>query len=199
MDSPSDPCPSNSERPPAAGLVADPRTRLSSSLRRQGPAVVMSTRGIADAFTLNVWQQDISRAVECAEASSCGLVVDTTKLEFLSCRAVKTLAREADRCRSGGTSVSLVSPSPAIARIAAADPVMARLPIHSTVVSALTALLLRPPRPHHAMPRTARLTAQTDSAAPAAGFRRSGSRAQRRESTPGRVSPDDATGAQRPV
>ncbi|MGK8524053.1 STAS domain-containing protein [Nocardia asteroides] len=192
MNSPADPCPSRSERSPAVDEVPDPRARLSSSLRRQGPAVVMSTRGTADAFTLEVWRRNIRRAVECAEASACGLVVDTTKLEFLSCRAVSTLAREAARCRGRGTPVSLVSPIPAIARIAAADPVIARLPIHSTVVSALTALRLRAPRPRNATPRTARLAPRTKAAAPTARLPGSGGRARRPEAAPARFSPDDA-------
>ncbi|WP_157106585.1 hypothetical protein [Nocardia arthritidis] len=169
MESPVEPRPYDRERAPASNKNVDPRTRLSSSLRRQGPAVVMSTRGTADAFTLTVWCQDIRRAIECAEASSCGLVVDTTKLDFLSCRALLALAREAVRSRGHATVVSLVSPSRTIARIASADPVIARLPVHSTVVSALTALRLHPP--HRALPRTARTTTPSKPGALGAAFR----------------------------
>ncbi|MEU5761372.1 STAS domain-containing protein [Nocardia sp. NPDC047648] len=177
MESPAEPRPSDLERAPASNKNADPRTRLSSSLRRQGPAVVMSTRGTADAFTLAVWCEDIRRAIECAEASSCGLVVDTTKLEFLSCRALLALAREAVRCRGHATAVSLVSPSPTIAKIASADPVIGRLPVHSTVVSALTSLRLHPPR--RALSRTARPTAPSKPGALGAAFRNSGKTAMR--------------------
>ncbi len=144
------------------GHTPDPRTRLFSRLRRQGPAVVMSARGVADGFTLQTWARDLREAMECAETSSCGLVVDTTKLEFMSWRALYLLAQDAAACRSRGVAVRLVSTNSTIAKIAPIDPVTARLPIHSTMVSALTALRLHPLPPRRADSATRRVTARND-------------------------------------
>ncbi|MGQ4616152.1 STAS domain-containing protein [Nocardia sp. R7R-8] len=144
------------------GHMPDPRTRLFSRLRRQGPAVVMSARGVADGFTLQTWAGDLREAMECAETSSCGLVVDTTKLEFMSWRALYLLAQYAAACRSSGVAVRLVSRNSTIAKIAPSDPVTARLPVHSTTVSALTALRLHPLPTRRADPAARRATAGND-------------------------------------
>ncbi|MGI5218109.1 STAS domain-containing protein [Nocardia sp. CA-290969] len=125
-----------------------PDQQLAFRLRRRGDIVVLAARGEADAFTLPLWRREVRKAVDAAAAESGALIVDTTRLDFLSLRTLATLAEDAHTYRENGVAICLVAPDPRIARIAAADPRTARLPVRSTVVSALTAL-----HPHR---RTAR-------------------------------------------
>ncbi|TLG05374.1 hypothetical protein FEK35_19655 [Nocardia cyriacigeorgica] len=120
----------------------DPKDRLVCCRRSRGRSVVLSVRGEADAFTLAVWRQEIAEAAEDARAKGGGLIVDTTRLNFLSWRTLAALAEDAARFGRDGVPVCLVSTSSTVFRLAAVDPRVARLPIHSTVVSALTRLEL---------------------------------------------------------
>ncbi|MBF6478473.1 STAS domain-containing protein [Nocardia cyriacigeorgica] len=139
----------------------DPKDRLVCCRRSRGRAVVLSVRGEADAFTLPLWRQAVAEAAEDARAKGGGLIVDTTRLNFLSWRTLATLAEDAERFGRDGVPVCLVSTSSTVFRLAAADPRVGRLPIHSTVVSALTRLELGrrgspPPRgARHQQTRTA--------------------------------------------
>ncbi|PFX04948.1 STAS domain-containing protein [Nocardia farcinica] len=130
-------------RLPAPEGATTANRRLFSRLRRRGPALVLSPRGAADAYTLDLWRCAVREAVDTAAASACALIVDTSRIDFLSCRALVVLAEEAGRAAERGVPVSLVTPNRTIARIAAVDPATVALLIHSTVVSALTALRLR--------------------------------------------------------
>ncbi|MGK8464571.1 STAS domain-containing protein [Nocardia cyriacigeorgica] len=120
----------------------DPKDRLVCCRRSRGRSVVLSVRGEADAFTLPVWRQEIAEAAEDARAKGGGLIVDTTRLNFLSWRTLATLAEDAERFGREGVPVCLVNTSSTVFRLAGADARVARLPIHSTVVSALTRLEL---------------------------------------------------------
>ncbi|WP_280439522.1 STAS domain-containing protein [Nocardia cyriacigeorgica] len=120
----------------------DPKDRLVCCRRRRGRSIVLSMRGEADAFTLPVWRQEIIEAADEARAKGGGLIVDTTRLNFLSWRTLATLAEDAQRYGREGVPVCLVSTSSTVFRLASVDPRVARLPIHSTVVSALTRLEL---------------------------------------------------------
>lgn len=82
-------------------------------------------------------------AADTVTGSHGALVVDATRLDFLSLRSLAALSDVAERYRRDGIDISLVTGDPAIARIARADTRAALLPVRSTVVSALTAVHLR--------------------------------------------------------
>ncbi|OXR47763.1 Anti-sigma-F factor antagonist RsfA [Nocardia cerradoensis] len=118
---------------PGASHVAE--ARLSAVVRTRGPALVLSFRGEADSYTMPGWSERIRSA---AESGMRIVVIDTNCLSFLSWRALLTLAREAEHYRSEGVHLCLVTQSRTIMRIAALDEQTRRLPIHSTVVSAVS-------------------------------------------------------------
>ncbi|MGW5751191.1 STAS domain-containing protein [Nocardia rhamnosiphila] len=120
-----------------------PRDQLSFRIRRRGEIVLLAVRGQADAFTLALWRQQVRAAADTVTASKGALVVDATRLDFLSVRSLAVLSDEAHEYRRDGIEIFLVTAEPAIARIARADTRTALLPVRSTVVSALTAVHLR--------------------------------------------------------
>lgn len=111
------------------------RSRLTTVVHTRGPAVVLSFRGEADSFTMPEWSERIRRA---ADSGAAIVVVDTNCLNFLSLRALQTLARIAEDYRCAGVHLCLVTPSRTILRIATVEPLLRRLPIHSTVVTAMS-------------------------------------------------------------
>jgi len=94
-------------RLPAPEGATTANRRLFSRLRRRGPALVLSPRGAADAYTLDLWRCAVREAVDTAAASACALIVDTSRIDFLSCRALVVLAEEAGRAAERGVPVSL--------------------------------------------------------------------------------------------
>ncbi len=138
----------------AASATRSPEQQLLFRVRRRGEIVVLSVRGQADAYTLALWRQQVGKAVETAATGRGALIVDTTRLDFLSLRTLAALAEDAERHRRDGVEIYLVTPNPRIARLVGADPRIARLSVHSTVVGALTALQLRRQSEHRpARPR----------------------------------------------
>ncbi|NKY58812.1 STAS domain-containing protein [Nocardia flavorosea] len=137
----------------ASPYTRSPEQQLLFRIRRRGEIVVLSARGQADAYTLPLWRQEVGKAVEMAAAGRGALIVDTTRLEFLSLRTLAALAEDAQHYRGDGIEICLVTPNPRIARLAGDDPRIRHLPVCTTVVSALTSLQLRrqneprPPRP----------------------------------------------------
>ncbi|MBV7707998.1 STAS domain-containing protein [Nocardia nova] len=121
---------------PGTSHVAE--ARLSAVVRTRGPALVLSFRGEADSYTMSGWCERIRSA---AESGMRIVVIDTNCLSFLSWRALLTLAREAEDYRSAGVHLCLVTQSRTIKRIAELDSVTRQLPIHSTVVSAVSRAL----------------------------------------------------------
>lgn len=121
-----------------------PGDRLVFRAGFRGGVVVLAARGHADAFTLPLWREQVGEAAEVAVGGEGALIIDATRLEFLSLRTLAATAQDACRYRDEGVEVCLVSPDPELARLAASDPRTALLPVRSTVVSALTAIQLRP-------------------------------------------------------
>ncbi|MET8795956.1 STAS domain-containing protein [Nocardia sp. NPDC004568] len=132
-------------RPPpsASAPWRSPRDQLSFRVRRRGDVVLLAVRGQADAFTLALWRQQVRAAADTVTTSRGALVVDATRLDFLSVRSLAALSEAAREYRRDGIEIFLVTAELAIARIARADTRTARLPVRSTVVSALTAVHLR--------------------------------------------------------
>lgn len=116
-----------------------PEDQLVFRIRRRGDIIVVAVRGEADAFTLPLWRQKVREAADAA-ASACGmLIIDATRLDFLSLRTLVSLAEDADAYLRDGIEICLVTTDLRIARIAGGDTRTARLSIRSTVVSALSA------------------------------------------------------------
>lgn len=132
-------------RPPpsASAPWRSPCDQLSFRIRRRGDIVLLAARGQADAFTLALWRQQVRAAADTVTGPRGALVVDATRLDFLSVRSLAALSDEAQEYRRGGIEILLVTAEPVLARIARADTRTARLPVCSTVVSALTAVHLR--------------------------------------------------------
>ncbi|MBF6447251.1 MULTISPECIES: STAS domain-containing protein [Nocardia] len=118
---------------PGTSQVAE--ARLTAVVRTRGPALVLSFRGEADSYTMPGWSERIRSA---AESGVRIVVIDTSCLGFLSWRALLALAREAEHYRAAGVHLCLVTQSSTIMRIAALDSLTRQLPIHSTVVSAVS-------------------------------------------------------------
>jgi anti-anti-sigma factor len=136
--------PSAHRPPPSASAPwRSPRDQLSFRVRRRGDVVLLAVRGQADAFTLALWRQQVRAAADTVTCSRGALVVDATRLDFLSVRSLAALSDEAQEYRREGIEIFLVTAEPAITRIARADTRTAQLPVRSTVVSALTAVHLR--------------------------------------------------------
>lgn len=117
-----------------------PGDQLIFRTRCHGEVVVLAVRGQADAFTLPLWRQQVRHAAEAVAVA--GLIIDATRLEFLSLRTLAAVADDAHRYRHDGVEVCLVTPDLRIARLAACDPRTVHLQVRSTVVSAMTAIQL---------------------------------------------------------
>ncbi|WP_459546851.1 STAS domain-containing protein [Nocardia sp. X0981] len=135
--------------------MRSPDQQLAFRLRRRGDIIVLSARGEADAYTLPLWRQQVREAVEAARTARGALIVDATRLDFLSLRTLAALAEEARRCRGDGVEICLVTSDVRLVRIAGGDPRLAHLSVRSTVVGALTVFelhkrstpsVVRPPR-----------------------------------------------------
>jgi anti-anti-sigma factor len=120
-----------------------PDDQLAFRIRRRGDIVVASVRGEADAFTLALWRQKVREAVDAAAAACGALIIDATRLDFLSLRTLASLAEDAETYQRDGIEICLVTPDLRLARLAGGDSRTASLFVRSTVVGALTALQLR--------------------------------------------------------
>ncbi|MEV3964533.1 STAS domain-containing protein [Nocardia sp. NPDC050193] len=128
---------------PPASPGRSPGDQLVFRIGFRGGVVVLAARGHADAFTLPLWREQVAETAEVAAGGEGALIIDATRLEFLSLRTLAATAEDAYRYRGEGVEVCLVSPDPELARLAAGDTRTAALPVHYTVVSALTAIQLR--------------------------------------------------------
>lgn len=135
------PVPISTDPPALPGR--SPGDRLVFRIGFRGGVVVLAARGHADAFTLPLWREQVGATAEVAAGGEGALIIDATRLEFLSLRTLAATAEDAYRYRGEGVEVCLVSPDPELARLAAGDTRTAALPVHYTVVSALTAIQLR--------------------------------------------------------
>lgn len=125
----------------SAQLVAElgaPRSRLRAAAQRSESAVIINAAGEVDAFNQDSWRRLITETASAAQPPG-SFVVDVNDFEFMGCCAFEVLAAEAERCRSRGVTLRVVSRKPAIARFVAACGFNEVLPIHPTAVSALSA------------------------------------------------------------
>lgn len=131
-----------SSTPAIRRQMRTPDQQLAFRIRRRGDIIVLSARGEADAYTLPLWRQKVREAIEAARAARGALIVDGTRLDFLSLRTLAALAEDAAWCRRDGVEICLVTADPRLARLAGGDPRLAQLIVRSTVVGALTAFEL---------------------------------------------------------
>ncbi|WP_063058751.1 hypothetical protein [Nocardia sienata] len=96
-------------------------------------------RGEADAFTLGLWQRSVREALAVV-APGGTLVLDASRLDFLSLDTLAAVADMAEACSGDGTTLCLITRNPRIPALASRHPRTAGLPIFSTVVGALAAL-----------------------------------------------------------
>lgn len=133
--------PSVPASPPSSRSPGD---QLTFRRLRRGDVAVLAVRGEADAFTLPLWRQKVREAVDHATTGGGALIIDTTRLRFLSLRTLEALAADAAGYRRDGVEICLVTGNPRLVRLAGTDPRTASLPIRSTVVAAVTVLRPRP-------------------------------------------------------
>lgn len=132
-----------SSTPSSRRYMRSPDQQLAFRIRRRGDIIVLSARGEADAYTLPLWRQQVREAIEAARTARGALIVDCTRLDFLSLRTLAALAEDARRCRGDGVEICLVTSDLRLVRIAGADRRFAHLAVRSTVVGALTVFELR--------------------------------------------------------
>ncbi|WP_459547680.1 STAS domain-containing protein [Nocardia sp. X0981] len=140
---------SSSSRRFANTRYRSPDGQLTFQSRKHGDIVVLAMRGEADAFTLPLWRRQIREAAGEAAATGGALLIDTTRLDFLSLGTLAALAEDADAWLRDGVVICLVTWDSRVPRFAGADTRTERLLVHSTVSAGLTALQrsARPPSP----------------------------------------------------
>ena len=125
--------------PLSTRLVSDLGGRCSTlraTTDRNGPAVLIHAGGEIDACNEDTWRKLVSEAANRVTPPG-PFVVDVTGLDFIACCAFAIIAEEAERCRSRGFELRLVSCQPVVARIVDACGLGRLLPIYPTVDSAL--------------------------------------------------------------
>ncbi|MGW5437785.1 anti-sigma factor antagonist [Nocardia asteroides] len=124
--------------PPVAGEPADVCLRLLADLDRRADAVILRVYGEADAYTLTRWRRMLDTAL--AAAGDCGrLVVDLSGTQFIGCRPILDLAERAQQGLARGIQVAVFNPVPnAVERVISLAGLHAWLPVHATLVEALT-------------------------------------------------------------
>ncbi|WP_407687884.1 anti-sigma factor antagonist [Mycobacterium sp. HUMS_1102779] len=116
--------------------LGDPHSTLRATTDRVGGAVLVNAGGEVDACNEHTWRQLVSEAAGVVTTPG-PLVVDVTGLDFMGCCAFAVLADEAERCRTRGIELRLVSREPIVARIVAACGLSGVLPIYPTADAAL--------------------------------------------------------------
>lgn len=117
--------------------LGDPRSRLRATTQSNGPVVIIRAGGEIDACNEDTWRRLVSEAAALVTPPG-PFVVDVSDLGFMGCCAISVLADEAERCRSRGVGLRLVSCNPSVARIIKACELSVVLPVHPTMDSALS-------------------------------------------------------------
>ena len=103
----------------SANLVSalnNPRGVLRTVAQRDGSTVAVYAVGEVDAANERSWRQ-LLREAAAATPPPGPLVIDVDGLDFMGCCAFTALAEEADRCRSRGIRMCVVSRKPIVGRI----------------------------------------------------------------------------------
>jgi anti-anti-sigma factor len=116
--------------------LGDPQSTLRATTQRNGSVVIIRAGGEVDASNEDTWRRLISEAAAVATPPG-PFVVDVGGLSFMGCCAISVLADEAERCRSRGVGLRLVSCNSSVARIIEACELSVVLPVHPDTDSAL--------------------------------------------------------------
>lgn len=119
----------------AAALI-DPHSMLRVTAERVGSAVVVHAGGQIDASNTTTWRCVLDEVTAAAVVPG-PVVIDLDGLDFLSCSAFAALREAADRCRSQGVTLRLVSTQPAVDRVLAATGWQDQLPVFRDVWAAV--------------------------------------------------------------
>ncbi|MFI5498051.1 STAS domain-containing protein [Nocardia asteroides] len=124
--------------PPLAGEPADLCVRLQADLDVRADAAILRVYGEADAYTLARWRRMLDIAL--AAAGDCGrLVVDLSGTQFIGCRCILDLAERAQHGLARGIQIAVFDPIPnAVERVVTLAGLHAWLPVHTTLVEAMT-------------------------------------------------------------
>jgi anti-anti-sigma factor len=125
----------------SANLVSalnNPRGVLRTVAQRDGTIVTVYAVGEVDAANEHSWRQ-LLREAAAATPPPGPLLIDTHGLDFMGCCAFTALAEEADRCRSRGIRMCVVSCKPIARRIITASGLGSRLPVYPDADTALSA------------------------------------------------------------
>lgn len=121
-----------------ASELLEPNSALRATTVRSGSAVVIRADGEVDASNEHTWRGLVTEAA--AVASHPGpVVIDVNSLDFMGCCAFTVLADEAERLRSRGIALRMVSSNPGVARIVDACSFSSVLPVHPTTEAAISA------------------------------------------------------------
>lgn len=110
---------------------------LHATTERNGSAVIITVAGEVDASNDGDWRYLLAQMSATAPAPG-PVVVDVRGLDFIGCCAYAVLARQSERCRRRGVTLSLVSTQPIVARTVAACGLRWLLPICPTIGAALS-------------------------------------------------------------
>ena len=116
----------------------NPRGVLRAVAQRGGTIVTVHAGGEVDAANEHSWRQ-LLREAAAATPPPGPLMIDTHGLDFMGCCAFTALAEEADRCRSRGIRMCVVSCKPIVRRIITASGLGSRLPVYPDADTALSA------------------------------------------------------------
>jgi len=121
-----------------ASALNHPRGVLRIVAHRDGSIVTVYAGGEVDAANEHSWRQLLREAAAATPAPG-PLVIDTDRLDFMGSCAFTALAEEADRCRSRGIMMCLVSRKPIVGRIITAGGLGSLLPVYPNAEIALSA------------------------------------------------------------
>ena len=116
----------------------NPRGGLRTLAQGDGTIVTVYAVGEVDAANEHSWRQLLREAAAATPAPG-PLLIDTHGLDFMGCCAFTALAEEADRCRSRGIRMCVVSCKPIVRRIITASGLGSRLPVYPDADTALSA------------------------------------------------------------
>jgi anti-anti-sigma factor len=116
----------------------NPRGGLRTLAQGDGTIVTVYAVGEVDAANEHSWRQ-LLREAAAATPPPGPLMIDTHGLDFMGCCAFTALAEEADRCRSRGIRMCVVSYKPIVRRIITASGLGSRLPVYPDADTALSA------------------------------------------------------------
>ncbi|MFD6105826.1 STAS domain-containing protein [Nocardia salmonicida] len=122
--------------------IPDATQRLRAEVEPCGATTILHVRGIVDAFTLPRWQRMLESAIgTTALRGGRHVIIDLTKVEFMSLRAIFALAELTRKGRGLGVGISVVEARPyaVTGRIVELIGMTDWLPVYPELVDAVAA------------------------------------------------------------